>query len=78
MQHFLYFLPLPHGQGSLRPISLPALARDIPLLLLTDYGARRQSAACHSLGSPCAPCNMAAEKPAARPLPGPAIPGVDH
>src|SRR5262245_34870040 len=35
-QHFLYFLPLPQGQGSLRPVrDLPAGARDVvhaPLL----------------------------------------------
>jgi hypothetical protein len=52
MQHFLYFLPLPHGHGSLRPTSLPALVRDIPVLLLIDHGLRRQITVRHSLGYP--------------------------
>ena len=71
MQHFLYFLPLPHGQGSLRPTSLPVLALDIPVLLLNDQGLRRQITACHSLGYLTAVCKAVAKEAAVqRPYPG--------
>ena len=29
-QHFLYFFPLPHGQGALRPILMPRVRRGLP------------------------------------------------
>ena len=32
-QHLLYFLPLPHGQGSLRPIFLLVMAAGVDCLL---------------------------------------------
>ena len=32
-QHLLYFLPLPHGQGSLRPIFLLVMAAEVDCLL---------------------------------------------